>query len=348
MSLYDIDEYKEDLENCFKYFPDNIDKNSKFLITGATGLVGSFIVDVLCYYNECNNSNFEIYCLARNMKKIENRFGKQTKNLKCIIQDITYSLDIDIEFDYIINAASCSDPKSYSLYPVETITTNIIGCNNILKHCIGKKTKVIFTSSTEVYGDNDNREMNEEVLGVIDFNKIRSGYPESKRTSEILCRSYKEEYDVTSSIVRLGYVYGPSMTNTDSKVIAQFIRNVLNNEDIILKSSGLQERSYCYISDCVSAIFNVLFNMKNCDTYNIASDSSIISIKDLASLCAKQCDKNVLFQIPDEVEKKGYTISKNCILSTDKLKNIGWSSEYSIEKGIQNTIKILKKLERSE
>ena len=138
------------------------------------------------------------------------------------------------------------------------------------------------------------------------------------------------------------------MTNTDSKVIAQFIRNVLNNEDIILKSSGLQERSYCYISDCVSAIFNVLFNMKNCDTYNIASDSSIISIKDLASLCAKQCDKNVLFQIPDEVEKKGYTISKNCILSTDKLKNIGWSSEYSIEKGIQNTIKILKKLERSE
>ena len=159
----------------------------------------------------------------------------------------------------------------------------------------------------------------------MDCTKPRSCYPSSKRASETLCASYSSEYGLDVVIARPSHTYGPYFTESDNRVYAQFIRNVLNVDDIIMKSTGSQFRSWCYVVDCVSALLHVLLKGKNGEAYNIADQSSNISIKDLAEMIAHIGDKKVVIQLPDDVEKAGYNVVKKSVFSTSKLESLGWS-----------------------
>lgn len=338
--------YKNDLKNVAKQIDIKTFYNTKFLITGATGLIGSFFVDFLIYLNEVYDANIKIYAMSRSeerLKKRFNYFNNKCKSLIFIEQDICDSIELNEKIDYIINAASNADPKNYSLYPVETITTNVLGSKNILEFAMkNKETKVLFTSTMEVYGEiNSKNSFSEEDYGLVNNNEIRSGYPESKRVAEILHKSYFKEYGVKSIICRLGYIYGPTMTNTDSKVIAQFIKNALKGENIILKSKGEQKRSYCYVADTVAGMLIALTKGELGNVYNISNINSTISIKDMADLIANINGVKVEYQLPNEIEKAGFSKIQDAILDESKLRKLGWNPVYNIEEGIKNTLVIL-------
>lgn len=317
-------------------------RNVSILVTGATGLIGSCAIDVLSVLNKEFCANIKIYALGRNKNKIESRFGK---NVIPVEQDIINPLDKKIEYDYIIHAASNADPKSYALQPVETILTNVLGNKNILDYCAGHlKTKMILTSSFEVYGELKGQDIFlENMSGIIDQTVLRNGYPESKRCSELLVRSYVDEYGVDAIIARLPSVYGPTMLESDSKAHAQFIRNALNGENIVLKSKGEQTRTYCYVLDVVSALFKLLCAGKDGEIYNVSNENSIASIAEVAKTCAEIAGTKVVFDLPSEVEAKGFSRSRNCILDNKKLKDLGWSGKYSLREGLEETLEYLRR-----
>ncbi len=329
--------YQMSIEDMAKELP--IRKGS-FLVTGATGLIGSSIIDVLIAANK-NGCEFSIYALSRSEEKIRIRFSESVIPL---VQDIMDSIPVALKFDYIFHCASNADPKTYALYPVETILTNLIGTKNLLDYCKqNKNTRILLTSTFEVYGHIDGVSVySESISGIIDQTVLRNGYPESKRCCELLLRSYVEEYGINGVIARLSSVYGPTMKKNDSKAHAQFINNMLKGQDIILKSKGEPKRCYTYILDAVSALFTIIFKGGNGEIYNTANVNSVTSIAELAGLCAKIAGSEVVFNLPDKIEEKGFSKAKDCILDTKKLRELGWHGTYSLETGLRETLKELK------
>ena len=313
------------------------------LVTGASGLIGSCIIDLLMLSNE-HGRHFDVYALGRNKEKLSSRFKafKESANLHFIEQDIMMPLNNDISYDYIIHGASNADPRNYALYPVETMLINVEGAKNILNYCkVHLDTRALLMSTFEVYGNAGKDVYVETDSGIVNVNKLRSCYPESKRCMEVLTHCYVDEYGVKAVIGRLSSIYGPTMAKDDSKAHAQFIRNGLNSEDIVLKSKGEQKRTYCYVIDAVTGLLCILAKGHVGEAYNISNENSIVSIAEVAQTVANIAGTKVIMQLPDELEKKGYSAPQNCILSNAKLKQLGWSGHYDFLNGISETMSIL-------
>lgn len=313
-----------------------------FLISGASGLIGSFLVDVLM------RRNCKVHALGRSYDKAEKRFANyiHDKNFTFTQHDINNPLiNISGKYDYVIHLASNTHPIDYSADPVGTITTNIIGLDNMLKFALEHETKrFVFASSVEVYGENrgDTEFFDENYCGYINISKARSGYPESKRCGETLCLSYMQQYGLSVVIPRFSRTYGPTMQMSDSKAVAQFIKKGVSGENIILKSAGNQLYSYSYAADAVSALLTILTKGSDGAAYNISDEKSDITLKDLAELIANYSGTQVVFELPDERESRGYSAAVKARLDSSKLKNLGWDAHYDIKSGITRTLDILK------
>ena len=201
----------------------------------------------------------------------------------------------------------------------------------------------MFISSGEIYGQGSEKldSFEEDYRGYIDNMKLRSAYPISKQAAENLCVAYAEQYNIETVVVRPGHIYGPSLTANDSRAFAQFFRNGVQKNDIVLKSKGEQLRSYCYVLDCAMGILYALIKGENKQAYNISNPNSNLKIYELANIIAKECRVNVIYDIPDEVEKKGYNPVTQSVLNSNKLEALGWKPQYNIFQGVRNTIKIL-------
>lgn len=340
--------YKEDLEKITNFnLPYEKLNNKKILITGANGLIASYVVDSLMYLNLFKNYNVEVFALCRTKEKAEKRFQEylNNENFNLILQDVCTPLNTNINFDYIIHAACNAHPLAYSQNPVGVINSNIVGTTNLLNYILKYKAeRFMFISSSEVYGNNfEVKEFFEDSFGKIDSMNPRSCYSESKRMAETICASYASQYGLDFVSVRPGFIYGATITEDNSRADAQFLRNVLNGEDIVMKSKGEQIRSYCYVADCVTAIFTILLKGKNGEAYNISDNKIKVSIKEFAETLAKEGKVKLKFELPNEVEKKGYSVIDNAVLNSDKLEKLGWQGQYSLEKGMQQTLKILMK-----
>lgn len=182
----------------------------------------------------------------------------------------------------------------------------------------------------------------EDMTGNLDFRILRNGYPESKRCAEALINSFVHEYGVKAVIARLGSIYGPTMKENDSKAHAQFIRKALCYEDIVLKSKGIQKRSYCYVLDAASALFTVLFKGENGEVYNISNENSIAKIAEVANICAQIAGTRVVYKQPSEMESRGYSRVQNCVLDNKRLKALGWRGKYNLYEGLNETINKLR------
>ena len=341
--------YQQNLDECAKSSPFVSKlKDKTILISGATGMIGKYLIDLVMRQNEQQSLNCTIIALGRNAEKAKKRFPDCFENENFIfvesdINDNKINLP-DRNIDYVIHAASNTHPLAYSTYPVSTIETNITGTNTMAKIAADHHARFIFLSSVEVYGENrgDVEKFDEKYLGYIDSNTLRAGYPESKRCGEALCQAYKQQYDLDVVIPRLSRVFGPTMLMSDTKASSQFIKNSLNNEDIVLKSEGNQYFSYLYVSDIVSAIIFCMINGVNGEAYNIASDKQNITLKELAETLAEIAGTKVVFDLPDESERKGYSTATKAILDASKLKELGWESVVPIKQRLEETIAILK------
>jgi nucleoside-diphosphate-sugar epimerase len=323
-------------------------KGKSLLISGATGLIGSFLIDVIMFRNKEQNMNCMVYALGRSEDKAKTRFGYcyESDYFQFIPYDINkpFVRDDIGDVDYVLHLASNTHPVAYATDPVGTITTNIIGTQNMLEFAYAHHVvRCAFTSSNEIYGENrgDVEKFGEEYCGYIDCNTMRAGYPESKRCGEALCQAYIKQKGMDIVIPRLTRSYGPTMLMSDTKAISQFIRKAIAGEDIVLKSEGTQYYSYTYMADAVCGLLYVLLLGEKGEAYNIADDASDIMLKDLARIIANTVGCEVVFEIPDAVESAGYSKATKARLDSTKLQGLGWKALYNIEEGIERTIKIL-------
>ena len=317
-----------------------------FLISGASGLIGSFLADVLMFRNSKHNQHIKIHALGRNIESAKKRFKSYAGNDDFIFtaHDINRPIDFGGKYDFVVHLASNTHPLAYSSDPVGTITANIIGLNNLLEFSRTHGTeRFVFASSVEVYGVNrgDTEYFSEDYCGNIDISKARSGYCEAKRCGETLCQSYIQQYGLDVVIPRFARTYGPTMKIDDSKAISQFIKKGLAREDIVLKSEGTQLFSYCYAADSVSGLLTILLRGENGTAYNISDSESDIALKNLAGIIAEYAGKNVVFELPDEHEKRGYSPAMKAVMNPSRLKSLGWSARYDIKTGITRTLDIL-------
>lgn len=356
MEIIDNQKYISIIEKCLNSFPqwEALDGKTIFL-SGATGMIGSLLVDIIMLRNETLESEKQCRILAvgRNQTYARKRFGKWfDKETFCFLtHDVSKPIQqLPWEVDYFIHAASTTHPVAYATEPVNTILSNVLGTYNLLE--IARKnanSKFLLLSSVEIYGENrgDAEYFTEDYCGFIDCNTLRAGYPEGKRASESLCQAYISQYGVDAKIVRLPRCYGPTMRVSDTKALSQFIKKGVSGEDIVLKSAGNQLYSYTHVADAVRAILFVLIFGERGQAYNVGDINSDITLKDLAKTISDYVGTRVIFEIPSEIERQGYSTATKALLNSEKIRTLGWTPIYSIVTGLHETIDILHELNQS-
>jgi UDP-glucuronate decarboxylase len=352
MKLFENEKYIDDVKRIAELnLPWEKFRNNSILLSGATGLIGSFFIDVIMEKNNSQGLNCKVYALARHEERAKKRFSYCYKNK--LFQFVPYDINEPLrnqeikKAGYILHLASNTHPIAYSTDPIGTITTNIIGLKNLLDFSVEHNAdRFVFSSSNEIYGENcgDVEKFNEKYCGYIDCNTLRAGYPESKRCGEALCQAYIKQRNLDIVIARLTRSYGPTLLENDTKALSQFIHRAISGKDIILKSAGNQFYSYTYVADAVSGLLTVLLCGETGEAYNVADDASDITLKNLANIVAQACGKNVIYEIPDIKEAAGYSTATKARLDSEKLKKKGWNAVYDIKTGIERTIDILKEI----
>lgn len=348
MKIHEHDLYREDLNYVAGLgLPWDKLKNRSIFISGASGLIGSFLIDVLMQKNH-EGLNCMVYALGRSEQKAKSRFEYCWESGK--FQFIPYDINLPLArddigtVDYVLHLASNTHPVAYATDPIGTITTNIIGTNNMLAFAAAHNaTRMAFSSSCEIYGENrgDVEKFDEQYCGYIDSNTMRAGYPESKRCGEALCQAYIRQKGLDVVLPRLTRSYGPTMLKSDTKALSQFILKGISGDDIVLKSAGTQYYSYLYVCDTVSGLLTILLCGECGQAYNVADDASDIMLKDLAAIIAEYAGKKVVFEIPDALERAGYSTATKARLESAKLQKLGWRAKYDIREGITRTMRIL-------
>lgn len=321
-------------------------RGSTVLVTGATGMLASYVVYTLMYLNQHSNLNVRVIALVRNKAKAIQKFGDfhDSDRFRLVVQDICDPLDIADNVDYIVHAAGNASPKYILSDPVGIIKANTLGTMNVLEFARRKAVRnLLFTSTREVYGQMPEctTMILESDYGASSWHELRACYPESKRLAETMLEGYRYQYDIPYTLARIAHSYGPGMNiDNDGRVMSDFISNVVNHRDIVLKSDGSAIRAFCYISDAVSGIFTILLHGENGEAYNIANESEPMKIRDVANELVELFPERrlkVVFDIPSQ-QSAGYSKIKRVKLDTRKLEELGWVCEVGLLEGMRRTV----------
>lgn len=343
MNLLNSTTYYEDILKILENYDFSELDGKTVFITGVTGLICSALVDILRVLKK-NAINIKIIAAGRNVSKIIERFVDEVIPFE---YEAMHSVDMPSNIDYIIHGAGNASPELYTSQPVETMLSNIIGVNNLLRYCIGKKIKMVYISSSEVYGQKEvEAAFSEDSFGYIDPNNIRNSYSESKRSSEMICRSYAKEYGVSVSIVRPGHIYGPTASNRDKRISSDFAYKAARGENLEMLSLGLQKRSYCYCIDAACAILVTLLNGVSGEAYNIGTEDTT-SIREMAVMLADAGNVQLLAKKPTQQEMNVFNPMNNSSLTIEKINKIGYKQVFSVSVGLKHTVKILRELLQS-
>ena len=314
---------------------------NKILITGATGLIGSALVKRLA------EEDTNILCPVRSLDKAKTMFDSETfavvKWIETSIEELLKETTDD--YDYIIHCASPTASKYFVSNPVETLSFNIATTTAIMEYAKKHNVKgVLFLSSLESYGTVTEGDtlIDEDYQGYVNPLEVRSSYNIAKRTCECICHAYSQEYNVPVKMVRLTQIISSKVAQEDMRVYAQFARSAARGEDIILHTEGTSARQYLYIDDAVEALITVLMKGNSGEAYNVANEDTYISVKDMAEFVQKNFnpEHKVVIQKRDDM---GYAPVTKLRLSTQKLRDLGWSPRYGLFEMYEALIKELKK-----
>lgn len=350
-------------------------KRKRILVLGATGLIGSFLVDCLRYANTAMGLGMQVIAAGRNKERLVDRFGNQEKNNQKDNKEYRVTTEK-------ITIGSCevrSSQKQEEYFGWKEATENVqlLECDvteldmhklketglafpDIIIHAAsGAYPKAFRETPVEVMLANflgvhkvlelARKNPGSRVLFVssgeaqeeVDHLSVRGCYPVSKKAAETLCLSYLQEYQTDVVIARPCHTFGPNVTTVDNRATAQFIECAVRNEDIVLKSAGQQVRSFAYVADCVSGLLTVLTCGEAGAVYGVAADESC-SIREFAEYCAKAVRKQVTFVEGTNAEKAEVTPIMEQIVENEELKKLGWKPKYTIAQGIKRSINIRK------
>jgi len=318
-------------------------KDCKFLITGATGLIGSSLVHCLLAIDR----NVHIVAPVRNKEKAERLFKDNLGQLELIECPLTtYNENIIGKVDYIVHCAAPTASRFFVEKPVETFDFILNSSQALLEYARKNPVKsFVYLSSLEVYGEilDDSEMINEQVQGYLDPMSVRSSYPMAKRAVENLCCLYAAEYRVPAKVARLTQTTGAGIARDDNRVIAQFARLAAQGQDIVLHTTGESARPYCYLMDCISAILFILLKGNSGESYNVANEETYISARGMAEYLKQHFNPSI--QIRVELNgSMGYAPATKQRLSSQKLRNLGWEPEYPLHRIFERLIAYLKSL----
>lgn len=346
-NIYDSPVYWEDLEETYQMTP-MVERifGKKVLITGARGMIGSFLTDFLIYCNEKKGGSCEIFAAGRNPGDLKTRFYPFSDQKYFHV--VPYNLEDEIPWnfnpDYVIHGAGDSYPAGFMKNPVKTVLTSVTGIHRLLNYTILHGcSRFLYLSSGEVYGlkDMHGGAWTEESQGYINTMSPRSCYPLGKLAAENVCASFGGQNQMDTLVARLCHIYGPTAVKEDQRVASVWFRNAVAGNRLVLKSNGLQKRSYCYVADCASGILTVLLCGNPYGLYNVASDSSI-TIVELAESIGKAAGVGTEFQMAQTGEMQEFNPMLSAVLSACKLSGLGWCGRYSLDRGIRHVLRILK------
>ncbi len=314
------------------------------LITGASGLVGSALADVLLLANREMGLDCKVVLAGRNEERLRSRFAYWGEGAwRFAAHDNSMALDFGFKADYIFHCASNAHPKAYAEQPVETLVGNVTGTDAILRYaCDCGAKRVVYVSSSEVYGPREGMEpYSEGDQFPVDQLSPRSCYPVSKRACETLCASYLKEYGVDSVIARPGHVWGPTCTGADSRAHAQFAREAAAGRDIVMKSSGSQLRSYVYSTDCAGALLTICLKGVAGEAYNVGAPGFTCTIRELADALASAGGVEIVHDYPTEQEVAGYNPMSCSALDCGKLSSLGFEAMFRLDVAARQTIECM-------
>ena len=338
----DVERIAQDDSIPWTYF-----EEKSILVTGATGLIGSLLIKALACRNRLFNSKITIKAFVRNEIKAKQIFcdilGRDF--FEIVVNDVCNPI-ITSHVDYIIHGASITSSIEYVTKPTETIWTALQGSRNVLEFAKNNKVcGIVYLSSLEYYGSPSIQNVTENDLGYINPTSVRSSYSESKRMVECMNSAYASEYNVPVKTVRLAQTFGPGISKNDNRVFAQFTRNIINKENLILHTTGETTRNYCYTADVVSGILIVLAKGNPGEAYNIANTRTTNSIADMAKFL---CDNfgngksRFIFDIQKNETDYGYYPTTKISLVTNKISKLGWTAKTDLYEMFDRTIASLK------
>jgi UDP-glucuronate decarboxylase len=319
-------------------------RDKTVLISGANGFLPAYLVETFLALDPSLNTS--VIALVRNRQKAETRFSHLLQNprLKIVIQDVSLPFDLDDKIDFIIHAASQASPKYYGIDPVGTLNANVLGTINLIN--LARKNNVesfLFFSSGEVYGQvkPDEIPIKETTFGYLDCANVRACYGESKRMGENICVSYHAQYGVNARIIRPFHTYGPGMALDDGRVFADLVANIVNRQDIVLRSDGSAIRPFCYLADATLGFLTVLVNGENGNAYNVGNPDQEHSILELANILVDlypEYGLKVVMNLP--ITDANYLKSPILRNSPDitKISKLGWSPSVTVHEGFRRTI----------
>lgn len=292
----------------------------RYFVTGATGLVGTALVEQLAAVGD------EVVAYVRDAEKAREMFA-HLPSVSVTAGSLEQPIVYDASVDYIIHAAAPTDSKFFMEHPVETIDAIVLGTKSVLELARQKNVKsVVNLSSMEVYGTPANEEdLTEDQQFYLNPQSVRSDYPMAKRLAENMCVAYAAEYGVPVKTARLAQVLGKKLLPGDNRVIAQFIRAARNGTDIELATDGKTKQTYVGIDDATDAILAILHHGENGQAYNVANDETYCSIRELAETVARELASGAIQVRTNTAPDTGkYPPNRTLRLNSGKLRALNW------------------------
>lgn len=336
---------KEDIRQFADLFPLWTQLRGKtFLITGATGLIGSVMIRCLLELNRKYRLDIRVVAVVRNVEKAKQIYDGEFYSIECLqmqLSDIKPE-NIGGHIDFVVHLASPTIGTYMESHPVETFNFAYQSTYNLLTFANEAKVEsMVYISSLEYYGQIlDDHIVSEDMQGYLNPNSVRSSYSMGKRAAEFLCFAFAKEYSTPAKVARLTQTFGAGISENENRVFAQFARSVITDEDIVLHTTGESAKPYCYTTDCVSAILFILLCGKDGEVYNVANEETYITIKEMAEIVKKYFNPSINVRIIQN-DNMGYAPVTKLNLSTDKLRSLGWQPKVGLREMYERLINYL-------
>lgn len=325
-------------------------KGKKILITGAGGFISYYLILGILAKNDLDDMHITVLGLVRSLERARKKYGVLLERKDFILyeQDVCEDFQIEEKADFVIHAASQASAWHFEHDPVGTINANLLGTVKALDYAKKSESQsALMVSSLKVYGavHNGSPVLQEDMIGYVDHTLYKNCYAQGKRAAETLCASYHKQYGLSVKVARPSYIYGPAAID-DDRVWAQFIANVVRNENILLKSNGGAYRSFCYVADTAAALLLILLKGEDVTPYNIAADHSNITIRGFAKAAVEAFpERHLTLSFANKEDEKEPDLSRFDatpeILAHEKLDKLGFQAKIGLREGIRRAVLIV-------